>query len=172
MKILQGQYKGRRLQCPPGRIRPTTSKMRESLFAGLETLAGKSLLDLFSGSGIVAIEALSHYARRVVLVESDRKKYPVLHENCRGFDEETLSIYRGRVETFIQQWRENFDIIFVDPPFAYPQTPSLVKKIQNSALVKEGSIIIIHHPDSRPLTKEGQTKQQRFGTSTLSFYTI
>jgi 16S rRNA G966 N2-methylase RsmD len=83
MRITGGRYSGRRVTCPPGVIRPAMDRMRESVFAILGPLDGLSFLDLFSGSGVVGIEAASRGAARVVLVERDRKKRSVMEENAR-----------------------------------------------------------------------------------------
>ena len=83
MRITGGRYSGRRITCPPGVIRPAMDRMRESVFAILGPLDGVSFLDLFSGSGVVGIEAASRGASRVVLVERDRKKRSAMEENAR-----------------------------------------------------------------------------------------
>ena len=74
MRITGGIYRGRRIVCPPGIIRPAMDMMRESLFSILGPLEGMSFLDLFSGSGCVGIEAASRGASLVHLVEKDRQK--------------------------------------------------------------------------------------------------
>ena len=83
MRITGGLYSGRRIVCPPGVIRPAMDRMRESVFAALGDLSGESFLDLYSGSGIIAIEAASRGASMVHLVESDRRKMPVLKQNLK-----------------------------------------------------------------------------------------
>ena len=74
MRITGGQYVRRNIICPPGIIRPAMDRMRESLFSILGPLDGTSFLDLFSGSGCVAIEAASRGASPIHLVEGDRGK--------------------------------------------------------------------------------------------------
>ena len=74
MRITGGELRGRSIKCPDGVIRPAMDRMRESLFAILGDLSGKSFLDLFSGSGTIAIEAVSRGASHVELVEKDKIK--------------------------------------------------------------------------------------------------
>ena len=81
MRITGGQLKGRIIKCPDGVIRPAMDKMRESVFAILGDLDGKSWLDLFSGSGTIAIEAVSRGASNVELCEKDRLKIKTVLEN-------------------------------------------------------------------------------------------
>ncbi len=71
MRITGGTIRGRRVVCPPGVIRPAMDRMRESMFSILGPLDGFSFLDLFTGSGLVGLEAWSRGARPVVLVEKD-----------------------------------------------------------------------------------------------------
>ena len=78
MRITGGTLKGRMIKGPDGIIRPAMDKMRESFFAILGGLEGKAFLDLFSGSGIIALEAASRGAERVVLCEKDKIKIDTL----------------------------------------------------------------------------------------------
>ena len=86
MRITGGELKGRIIKCPDGIIRPAMDRMRESVFAVLGPLNGASFLDLFSGSGTIAIEAVSRGAGSVELVEKDRiKTQTVLASVIRRF---------------------------------------------------------------------------------------
>ena len=86
MRISGGALRGRTVACPPGTIRPAMERMRESLFAILGELTGVSFLDLFSGSGLVGLEAYSRGARPVVLVERDAGKRRTIAANLAGLD--------------------------------------------------------------------------------------
>ena len=81
MRITGGKYCRRNVACPPGVIRPAMDRMRESLFSILGDLSGLSFLDLFSGSGCVAIEAASRGASPIHLVEMDRGKKETIEKN-------------------------------------------------------------------------------------------
>ena len=74
MRITGGKLKGRIIKCPDGIIRPAMDRMRESVFGVIGDLTGKSWLDLFSGSGTIAIEAVSRGATEVQLCEKDKIK--------------------------------------------------------------------------------------------------
>ena len=88
MRITGGQYVRRNIICPPGIIRPAMDRMRESLFSILGPLDGTSFLDLFSGSGCVAIEAASRGASPIHLVEGDRGKKETIEKNLSFVREE------------------------------------------------------------------------------------
>ena len=81
MRITGGELRGRIIKCPDGVIRPAMDRMRESVFAILGDLSGKSFLDLFSGSGTIAIEAVSRGASHVELVEKDTIKIGTVLKN-------------------------------------------------------------------------------------------
>ena len=81
MRITGGKLKGRIIKCPDGVIRPAMDRMRESVFAIIGDLTGKSWLDLFSGSGTIAIEAASRGATDIELCEKDKIKVNTVLEN-------------------------------------------------------------------------------------------
>ena len=81
MRITGGKLKGKNIKCPGGVIRPAMDRMRESVFSILGDLTGKSFLDLFSGSGTIAIEAVSRGASQVELCEKDKIKVNTVLEN-------------------------------------------------------------------------------------------
>ena len=87
MRITGGELRGRIIKCPDGVIRPAMDRMRESVFAILGDLSGKSFLDLFSGSGTIAIEAVSRGASHVELVEKDTIKIGTVLKNVAVTEE-------------------------------------------------------------------------------------
>ncbi len=81
MRVTGGKYLSRQVKCPKGVIRPAMDRMRESIFSILGNIDDKSFLDLFSGSGIIGIEAASRGASPVYFVEKDKIKKKVIHDN-------------------------------------------------------------------------------------------
>ena len=150
-------------------------KMRESLFAVIGDLTGASFLDLFSGSGIIALEAASRGALYLEAVESDRQKSKILINNS------LLSPVRIHcrllpVELFIKRSSRSFDYIFCDPPFSYQFKKDLAEKIAVSKLMNETSLLMIHHPKKEKinlLDKEIFLELQdsrHYGNSVVDFY--
>lgn len=124
MRVIAGTAKGRRLRAPTGRdTRPTADRVREALFASLApALAGAVVLDLWAGSGALAIEALSRGAGRAVLVERDRAALSVLRGNLDvcGFARRA-EVVAGDVRAFARAGRGGpFDVVLADPPYASP----------------------------------------------------
>ncbi|UCF96015.1 MAG: 16S rRNA (guanine(966)-N(2))-methyltransferase RsmD [Spirochaetaceae bacterium] len=143
MRITGGHYKGRKLICPSGVIRPAMDRMRESLFAILGDIRGSSFLDLYSGSGSVGIEAASRGAEPVVFVEKDRGKRAVLERNL-SFVREYTELYMLPVEHFLRRGKRSFDLIFADPPFRQRGKPEVLNLIADREILAGGGTLIIH----------------------------
>lgn len=161
MRITGGKYTRRNIICPPGVIRPAMDRMRESLFSILGDLTGCSFLDLFSGSGCVAIEASSRGASPIHLVEMDRGKKSTIEKNL-SFVEEEKKLFMMDVRRFILSNLNSYDIVYADPPFKYEDKISLLMDISKHNTVKEGGLFIIHYPE-----EERKLWSEKIGNFTL-----
>ena len=179
MRITGGKLKGRIIKCPDGVIRPAMDRMRESVFSILGDLNGKSWLDLFSGSGTIAIEAVSRGSKDVELCEKDKIKVGTVLENV-SITEKELGVKIGchfmAVELFLKRCKDKFDYIFLDPPFPYKYRLDLLKIIEQRKLVKEGGFVMIHFPEEDMLPEQIGTlslKDKRiYGRSIVNFYSF
>ncbi|MBP3773373.1 MAG: 16S rRNA (guanine(966)-N(2))-methyltransferase RsmD [Treponema sp.] len=177
MRITGGTLKGRVIKCPDGIIRPAMDRMRESVFAILGDLSEKSWLDLFSGSGTIAIEAVSRGSRDVQLCEKDKIKIKQVLENV-SLTEKELGVKIGchfmAVELFLKRCKDTFDYIFLDPPFPYKYRLDLMKTIEKRRLVNENGLVMIHFPEEDMLPEKIGTlvlKDKRiYGRSIVHFY--
>lgn len=173
MRITGGLYSGRRIVCPPGVIRPAMDRMRESVFAALGDLSGESFLDLYSGSGIIAIEAASRGATEVHLVESDRRKIPVLKQNVSIVDV-PVDITAMKVEGFLKSCAESFDLIFADPPFPQKDKKRILELIDSRGVLRPGGLFMIHYPEEDTLPETSGalklTDSRKYGRSIVNFY--
>lgn len=126
MRVVAGTLGGRKLGAPPSSVtRPTSDRVRESLFATLGPIDGASVLDLFSGSGALAIEALSRGASSAVLVERDRAAAEVIAANLASLNltEPQARLIRGNALKALEQAAkaaETYDLLFLDPPYRQP----------------------------------------------------
>jgi 16S rRNA (guanine966-N2)-methyltransferase len=118
MRVIAGQYGGRRLQAPPGdATRPTSDRVREALFSVLAArVDGARVLDLFAGSGALGIEALSRGAGSAVFVERDAKAVAAIERNLAAVGVEE-TVVRQDVERFLARADGAFDLVFCDPPY-------------------------------------------------------
>ncbi len=122
-------------------------RMRESLFSILGNINGYSFLDLFSGSGLVGIEAASRGADPVVMVERDYKKKRTILENMK-FVESDITLRMMNVQRYIDLAKDSFDLIYADPPFIFSKKQDLIRKIGESPLTGPDTIVMIHHPST------------------------
>lgn len=173
MRITGGKYRGRRLVCPPGEIRPAMDKMREAIFAILGNLDGCSFLDLFAGSGSMAIEAAGRGASHITLVERDKSKRKVLNQNLE-LVEEHKRVFFLPVERFVASARDAYDYIFVDAPFPYRHRTDLLCRIAVSRLVGPTTLVMFHYPSEDPMPESAGTLERTdlrvFGRSLVGFY--
>ena len=179
MRITGGKLKGRVIKCPDGIIRPAMDRMRESVFAILGSLEGKSWLDLSSGSGTIAIEAVSRGSSEVQLCEKDKIKVKQVLENV-SITEKELGVKIGchfmAVELFLKRCKDKFDYIFLDPPFPYKYRLDLLKIIEKRELLNDGGFVMIHYPEEDKLPEQIGSlslKDKRiYGRSIVNFYGI
>ncbi|MGU3294243.1 16S rRNA (guanine(966)-N(2))-methyltransferase RsmD [Williamsia sp. M5A3_1d] len=123
MRIIAGSARGRPIVAPPAGTRPTSDRVRESVFAMLDAridLEGTRVLDLYAGSGALGLESLSRGAVRAVFVEADATAAATIASNAArcGFSAAAVDVRRRRVETMVAATADDrFDVIFCDPPY-------------------------------------------------------
>ena len=180
MRIIAGSLKGRRLATPkwPG-IRPTSDKLRETLFNVLGTkLAGARVLDAYAGTGAVGIEAFSRGASTVTFIERDSRAHALIEENLAHCGiAEGYAIIRAPVARGLAALAAGpviFDVIFLDPPYeASAETDLAAAEV---LLAEDGVMVVEHARRQTPAQPAaGRLHQVRLilsGDSALSFYTI
>jgi 16S rRNA (guanine966-N2)-methyltransferase len=122
MRVVAGRLGGRRLRAVPGEAtRPTSDRVREALFSVVgERVVGARVLDLFAGTGALAIEALSRGAASAVLVEQAPRAIAVIRANLEALDlGRVATVRRTKAEAYLRTQRDGpFDLVFLDPPYA------------------------------------------------------
>lgn len=151
MRVIAGQYKGRRLKTLEGNaVRPTSDRMRETLFNILAPrIEGARFLDLCAGSGAIGIEALSRGAEHVTFVEAGRKPASIISENLRhcGIRTNYQFVMRDAVTALKHFARDHqqFDIIYFDPPYDSDLYAPVLWQIARNELLADGGIVIAEH---------------------------
>jgi 16S rRNA (guanine(966)-N(2))-methyltransferase RsmD len=175
VRVTGGKYRGRVIEVPKGglEIRPAMDSMRESVFAILGDLTGLSFLDLFSGSGILALEAASRGASPLACVEKDRAKFPLLLKNV-AIAEERIDCKSMPVELFLQRNKTPFSVVFCDPPFPYKFRAELLSSLSSGMSLAPGGLLLIHFPHEDPLPdslgKLSLEDERVYGRSIVRFY--
>jgi 16S rRNA (guanine(966)-N(2))-methyltransferase RsmD len=176
MRIISGTHKGRVLKAPSGLgLRPTSDRLRETLFNILAPrMPDARVLDLFAGTGAVALEALSRGARLAVCVESDRKAEALIRENRERLGEEKRCIIlRDDVVRALGSPVTGgpFEIVFLDPPYDHQSLGDLVTAARRQ--VAPAGVLVLEHASRRepPATPALRPDRSvRAGDSTLTFY--
>ncbi|KGL52868.1 methyltransferase [Porphyromonas canoris] len=150
MRIIRGKYGKRRFEVPSGfKARPTTDFAKENLFNVLENIFdwdGKSVLDLFAGTGSIGLEFLSRGCRSVVAVEKDKRHYLFLQKLADTLKDPAYRPILSDAFRFIESRRGSFDIVFADPPYALDNIEEIPDLLIKHGTVHSGSTIIIEHP--------------------------
>jgi len=157
-------------------LRPTQGIVQKSLLDILRPkLPGVNFLDLFAGTGQIGFSALEFGARKAVLVENSTRQLKILRETLEKKGWQTKAeIYPQAVETMLGKLKENFDLIFIDPPYDLSLGfPTLKAVIQNRLLADDGWVIVEHRKnDLLPEQVDNLSKfrEKIFGQTVLSFY--
>ena len=147
MRIITGTARGTKLAALEGEVtRPTTDKVKEAVFSMIQfDIEGRAVLDLFAGSGQLALEALSRGAARATMIDQSRDAVAVIMENaqkthlfekCRISAADYTSFIRGAAG------REQYDVIFLDPPYNTGLLPAALKALADADLCAPGSTIV------------------------------
>jgi 16S rRNA (guanine966-N2)-methyltransferase len=144
MIITAGKLKGRKLKTPKTNVRPTSSKVRESIF-NMINVEGMKALDLFAGSGVMGLEALSRGAKEVVYVERNPDVIKILKQNLE-ITGESVKLIPGDALKVLDRFDKNeFDFIFIDPPYDSGLYEPVLSKIKNNQILNEGGFIVVEH---------------------------
>lgn len=175
MRIIGGKLKGLRLQPPNGLpSRPTTDRAKEALFNILNNefnLEGIDALDLFSGTGNIALELVSRSAASVTAVETSYKCCSFIKQVAQKNNLNELSIIKEDVFKFIKRTTHQYDFIFADPPFDLPDIQQIPLLIFEHQLLKPDGLFILEHPSKRKVDQHANfIKQRDYGFSAFSFY--
>ncbi len=161
MRIIAGEKRSRVLTAPEGdHTRPTADRVREAIFNILGGFFdGESVLDLYAGSGALALEALSRGAGHAVLSDADRKAYSVILKNASalGYEQKTrvLNMKDEQVLAMMKSEGRVFDLVFLDPPYRMDTAPICAYLVENGMLSEHGRIVIEHRKETPPAPVEG-----------------
>jgi 16S rRNA (guanine966-N2)-methyltransferase len=169
MRIVAGQWRGRRIKAPAGdKVRPTADRVREAWMSIVHPhLVGASVLDLFAGSGALGLEALSRGAVRAVFVEIAPSSLRALHENIAALGAaEAAIVRRADVLRFVETLpRDAFDVAFADPPYGHGTATRLAERWQETPFAR---ILGIEHRYGEPMPRGGDSR--RYGSTAVTFY--
>ena len=178
MRVIAGKAKGHRLKAPKRTAtRPATDLVRGAIFSILETTTDdwEQVLDLFSGSGALGIEALSRGAGWVDFVEHDPLCCGIIKQNLEKTKFRTQAhVYCCNVVKALSFLDKEYSIILMDPPYSNSSIGNLVTQLATSKLVGKNSIVVVTHSPHLPLKSTypplNLIKEHRHGDSCIAIY--
>ena len=177
MRVISGTARGRRLKELPGMdTRPTTDKVKESLFNIIQfDIEGRTVLDLFGGTGQLGIEALSRGAQCCTFVDMSRQAAAVIRENVEtvGFADRA-TVQQGDAMAFLSGCRGKFDLIFLDPPYQTQLLENCIQAVAKFDILSEHGIMVCESALEKPLPELDSPyekgKEYRYGKIKLTVY--
>jgi len=179
MRIIAGQWKGRRLSAPKGKVtRPTPDRVREALFSILGArIEDASVLDLFAGTGCLGLEALSRGAKHSHFVEKDRRVFGILQENLQIADSARVSSMNSPAQRALRVFKKqerSFDLAFLDPPYDHGLLEPTFHNLLELGLVRPSGTVVCEHysktePPS-PIESWSLVSTRVFGDVGVSFF--
>lgn len=175
MRIIRGKFGRRRFDVPSNiSARPTTDFARENIFNVLENIVdfeGLDALDLFAGTGAISFEFLSRECRYVTAVEKAATQQRFIAKVAGELGVDNFTLVRGDVLRYISAAPRAFDLIFADPPYDMEGFAEIPGKILSSALVKEGTVVVVEHSKKHDFSALPGFKEHRaYGSVNFSIF--
>ena len=177
MRVITGKARGIQLKTPEGLLtRPTADRVKEALFSIINfDIPGAKVLDLFGGTGQLGIEALSRGAESAVFVDAREESCRLIRENLKRTKlEKDAKVIRSDYMDYLSRCREQYNIIFLDPPYAEVFLENAIKRITEIDILQSDGIIVAERPLGKelPWEFEGYTrsKDYKYGKVLLTIY--
>ncbi|MGT2769831.1 16S rRNA (guanine(966)-N(2))-methyltransferase RsmD [Streptococcus intermedius] len=177
MRVVAGKYGGRPLKTLAGKTtRPTTDKVKGAIFNMIGPyFDGGRVLDLYAGSGSLAIEAISRGMASAVLVEKDRRAQAIINQNLKMTrEEERFELLKMEANQSLERITGHFDLVLLDPPYAKEQIVTDIEKMAERELLSNDALIVCETDKSVDLPEEiaglGIWKQKIYGISKVTVY--
>ena len=177
MRVITGSARGRRLKELEGmETRPTTDRVKEGLFSALQfDIEGRRVLDLFAGTGQLGIECLSRGAASAVFVERRKDAVALIRDNLKTTElTARAKVVSGDSMEYLRSLREQFDIIFLDPPYAEGLLEQAIAHIARFDILAPHGIMAAEHPAEKVLPALAPPyrvqRTYRYGKIALTLY--
>ena len=177
MRVITGKARGVQLKTPDGMLtRPTADRVKEACFSIINfDIPGAKVLDLFGGTGQLGIEALSRGAKSAVFVDAREEACKLIGENLKRTKLEAEGkVIRSDYLAYLNNCKEQYDIIFLDPPYAEVFLENSLKRIAEIDILQSNGIIVTERPLGKDLSVEMEgftrSKDYKYGNTLLTIY--
>lgn len=174
MRIIAGQYGGRIFDSPKGHLsHPMSEKMRGAIFSSLGDISGLSVLDAYSGSGAICLEAISRGAKTVVAIDNSKQSIVCINQNIANLKiKNRVAVVMSTIDRWLANNIDMFDLIIADPPY-----DQLRPDIINNLITRLHShgLLVLSWPGKTEipiLTNSKLVKTSSYGDSQLAFYNL
>ena len=171
MRIISGKYKGKKITgYDIDGTRPTMDRVKESIFGIIQCYVKDSVvLDLFAGSGSLGLEAISNGAKKLVLVDKEKKVTDVIKQNIKMFDDD-IEVITMDYKRYLKNTSCKFDIIFLDPPYRAGLMNKALKIIEERDLLKKDGIVVCEYENIFIETNLKLIREKKYGNKMVNIY--
>lgn len=177
MRVIAGDYKGRKLETPiDNKVRPTTDKVKEAMFSILmHDVDGAVVCDMFAGTGGLGLEALSRGADKCYFIDQSNASIRLIKSNIATCKAEDYSVVlQGDFSRALKRIREKVNVFIIDPPYGDGIEIKAMEKIAENDLLAEDGVIVVEHQKRDELPEEiagfSKIKEKVYGKVVLSIY--
>lgn len=176
MRIVAGKYGSRPLKaCKGDTTRPTADKVKGAIFSSLGgSFDSGKMLDCYSGTGNMALEALSRGMKFATMVEKDRMALNVIRENVRFLQEKNCEIISGNIFSVIHRLKEAYDLVYIDPPYKEEKNVELIEKLDQLSLINTNGMVVVESLAQQTFPEQIATlvkqKEKVYGITKITYY--
>lgn len=177
MRIISGKYRGKEVfGYQLEGTRPTQDRIKESVFAMIQNeVRDAKVLDLFAGTGNLGLEALSNGARHCTFVDNNQKAVQTIKKNIHNLNIPTdqHKVILSDYQAFLNQDKESYDVIFLDPPYRYTVLPELLNDLVTKGKITSGGIVVCEYEQGNLIESVQnlvQIKDRKYGYKRITIY--
>ncbi len=177
MRIISGEFRGRRFDPPSGLpVRPTTDFAREGLFNVLNNIIdfeGLEILDLFTGTGSIALEFVSRGAARVTAVDVNLRCLSFIRKTAGSWGVGQLQTVRSDIFQYLRKKDTPYDLVFADPPYDLPEINKIPDLVLRSGMLKYEGLMVLEHGSRNNFREHpGLCDHRCYGSVNFSFFRL
>lgn len=176
MRIIAGKYRSRTVKSVPGtETRPTSDKIKGAVFSSLQqNLENGAMLDCYSGTGNMALEALSRGMSYATMVDMNRQAIMTIKENVKSLQVKNCEVLQGSIFSILPKLKYTYRFVYVDPPYAKQENERLLHMLDQYGLVEEEGHVVIESTKEDTFADEvgcfKKVREKLYGITKITYY--